>query len=111
MAGETGGHQTVFGKKSILEKQTKQREEYEQKIQEMRKAFEEVASTPSGMKMFQYVFLLSGGDMGSVRRDKEGEISMDDTLLTLGAKSVWENIRFNLSSDVVKKVERHNWEQ
>jgi len=45
-----------------------------------------------------------------LRRDRTGEVSVNDTILTLGAKSVYEDLRFNLSSDTLKKVERHNWE-
>ncbi len=101
----------VFSKKSILDKQNIAKEEYEKKIVEMRKAFEQVAETPSGEKVFRYLFLLSGGDLGSVRRDKEGNVSVNETLVTLGAKNVWETIRFNLTSDTLKRIERHNWEE
>jgi len=101
----------VFSRQGILAKQEKAREEHDKQLDELRQAFEQVASTPSGEKVFKYLFLLCGGDSGSVLRDKEGDISMDDTLLTLGAKSVYETVRFNLSSDTIKKIERHNWEQ
>ena len=101
----------VFSRGSILAKQEEQREEYERKIDEMRKVFEDVAITPSGEKVLRYIFLLTGGDSGSVRRNKEGEIDMDETLLTLGAKNVYENIRFNLSSETIKRIEKHTWEK
>ena len=101
----------VFSRESILAKQEAQKEEYERKIDEMRKVFEDVASTPSGEKLFRYIFLLTGGDSGSVRRNKEGGIDMDETLLTLGAKNVYENLRFHISSETIKRVELHNWEQ
>jgi len=101
----------VFSKENILEKQKIAKEDYEKRVVEMRKAFEDVASSPSGEKMFRYLFLLCGGDLGSVRRDKDQRIDRDETLTTLGAKSVWETIRYNLASETLKRVERHNWEE
>jgi len=100
----------VFSKQNILEKQQLAKEEYDKKVQELRQTFESVAATPSGEKVFQYLFLLCGGDLGSLRRDKEGDVNIEDTLVTLGAKSVWETIRYNISSEMLKKIERHNWE-
>ena len=100
----------VFSKQSILEKQREAKESYDEKVQEMRKAFEDVASTASGLKVFKYLFLISGGDLGSVRRDKDKQIDMDETLLSLGTKLVWDTIRFNLTSETIKRIERHNWE-
>ena len=100
----------VFSKAAILEKQKKTQEDFNTKQDEMRKSFERVASTPDGEKLFQYLFLLCGGDKGMLRRDRTGEVSVNDTILTLVAKSVYEDLRFNLSSDTLKKVERHNWE-
>ena len=102
--------QTVFSRQAIQAKQQLAKEEYEKKVTDMRKAFEDVASTPSGERVFRYLFLLCGGDLGSIRRDKEGQIDMDETLSTLGTKAVWETIRFNLTSDTLKLIERHNWE-
>ncbi len=101
----------VFSRQGILEKQKIAKEDYEKKILEMRKAFEDVASTLTGEKVLRYIFLISGGDLGSVRRNKEGVISVNETLVTLGTKSVWEAIRFNLASETIKKIERHNWEE
>jgi len=100
----------VFSKQGILDKQTAALEDYDLKVREMRKAFEEVASTPAGERVFTYLFLICGGDLGSIRRDKDKKIDVNETLSTLGTKAVWETIRFNLSSDTIKKVERHNWE-
>lgn len=101
---------SVFSKEAILAKQKVSLEEYQKTVLEMRQAFEQVLSTPSGMKVFRYFFLICGGDLGSVRRDKENKIDRDETLVTLGARSVWDGIRFNLSSDMLKEIERHNWE-
>ena len=101
----------VFSKQSILDKQKEAKDSYDAKVQEMRKAFEDVASTASGLKVFKYLFLISGGDLGSVRRDKDKQIDMDETLLSLGTKAVWETIRFNLNSETLKRIERHNWEE
>ena len=100
----------VFSRENILEKQKAQQEEHAQKVDELRKAFDRIANTPDGLKLFQYLFLLCNGDKPSIRRDGKGKIDMEDTLATLGAKSVYENLRFNLSSDTLKKIERHNWE-
>lgn len=101
----------VFSKQGILEKQKIAQEDYEKRILEMRKAFEDVASTPTGEKVLRYIFLISGGDLGSIRRNKEGVISVNETLVTLGTKGVWESIRFNLASETIKRIERHNWEE
>ena len=100
----------VFSKQGILDKQKAAIEDYDLKVREMRKAFEEVASTPAGEKVFKYLFLICGGDLGSIRRTKEGMIDINETLSTLGTKAVWETIRFNLASDTIKRIERHNWE-
>lgn len=105
-----GQDRPVFSKQGIEEKNRIARENYEQKIEEMRKAFEDVVGTPSGQKVFQYLFLLCGGDLGSIRRTKEGVIDLNETLSTLGTKAVWETIRFNLTSETLKRIERHNWE-
>ena len=101
----------AFSKENILAKQQEQRAEYDKKIAEMRKALEDVASTASGERVLKYLYLLSGGDMGQVRRDKEGAIDMDDTLLTLGAKGVYESLRYAMTSETIMKIERHQWEQ
>ena len=101
----------VFSRKQIEEKQKKQRDEYQQKIEEMRKAFEDVAATPSGKKLLRYLFLICGGDASSIRRNKEGEIALNETLALLGARSVYENIRFSLTSATIQEIERHDWEE
>ena len=106
-----GEQKKTFSKQNILDKQQEAMKDYELKVQEMRKAFEEIASTASGEKVLRYLFLLCGGDLGSIRRDKEGRIDLNETLSTLGAKAVWETIRFNLKSNTLEKLERHNWEQ
>ena len=101
----------VFSRKSIAEKQQISKEDYDKKVAELRKAFEQVAETVAGEKVLRYLFILSGGDGSGIRRDKEGSVSVNETLVTLGAKSVWEPIRYNLSSETLKKIERHNWEE
>ena len=100
----------TFNRQSILEKQKQVKEDYEGKLNELRRAFEQVAATPSGEKVLRYLFLLCGGDSSMVRREKDGTVSMDETLLVLGAKSVYDTIRHNLSSNTLKQIERHNWE-
>lgn len=100
----------VFSKENILLKQKQAREEYEKKVTEMRHVFENVAATPDGEKLFRYLFLICGGDIESLRRNKEGVICVNETMVALGTKVVWETLRFNLKSETLKKVERHNWE-
>ncbi len=100
-----------FNRKSIFEKRKEQQEEQEKKLADMRLAFETVASTPNGEKILRYLFILCGGDSTSVRRDKNGKICEKETLLMLGAKSVYETIRCNLSSESIQKIERHAWEK
>jgi len=103
--------QSVFSKQSILKKQQESREAYEKQVTEMRQTMERLAATEDGETFLKYLFLLCGGDKGSIRRDRQTKIDIEDTLVTLGAKSVYETIRFNLSSDVIKKIERHDWEK
>ncbi len=110
MAEPVQNKKKLFSRENILEKQKLQQEEHVKNVTALRKAFDRVANTPDGLKLFQYLFLLCNGDHPSIRRDGKGKIDMDDTLATLGAKSVYENLRFNLSSDTLKKIERHNWE-
>ena len=105
------GDKAVFSRESIQKKQDQAKEAYVQKTQELRKAFEMVAETPSGEKMLRYLFLICGGDLSSVRRNKDKQIDMDETLLALGNKVVWDTVRFNLTSETLKKIERHNWEE
>lgn len=101
----------VFSKENILAKQDAAKEEYKKKILEMRQVFEAVASTDNGEKFLRYLFLICGGDIESLRRTKEGAICTNETLVALGTKVVWETLRFNLKSETLKKIERHQWEQ
>ncbi len=101
----------VFSRETILKKQGEAQEAYDKQIKELRQTFELVAATPSGAKLLQYLFILCGGDAGSIRRDKSMVIDVNETLVTLGSKGIWENIRFNLSSKTLEKIERHTWEQ
>ena len=110
MIGQTDEH-PVFSRANILKKQTEQQAAFEAKQDEARKLFEQVASTPSGEQVLRYLFVLCGGNSHSIRRDKDGEISTEETLTYLGAKGVWENIRGYFSSDTLKSIERKNWEK
>ena len=102
--------ETVFSRQSIKAKQELAREDYEKKVTEMRQTFESVGKTPEGEKLFRFLFILCGGDSSSIRRDKDGDINMDDTLLTLGVREVYQNLRFHMTSDMIKKIERRDWE-
>ena len=99
-----------FSKEGILKKQALAKEDYEKKLLELRQMFESVAATPNGEKVLRYLFLMTGGDSSSVRRNKEGVVSINDTMLTLGAKSVWETLRYSLTSETLTKIEQHTWE-
>ena len=101
---------TVFSKQSIHDKQQLAKEAYEKKTQELRQVFEAVAATPNGQDLFRYLFLICGGDISNLRRNKEGEICTDETLVALGTKVVWDALRYNLKSETLMKIERHNWE-
>lgn len=111
--GPTGPNEVkkVFSKKGILEKQEVAREAYEKNLKELRQAIELIAVTPSGEKFLKYLFILCGGDAAPLRRDKEGKINVNETLSVLGAHSVWQAIRFNMTSDIIKNIERHFWEE
>jgi len=100
----------IFSRQSILEKQRIAKEEYDKTIAELRKAFEQVASTPNGKKIFRYLFLLCGGDQMGICRDKKGDLSVNETLVLLGLRSAWEQLRYNFTSETLKELERHNWE-
>lgn len=100
----------VFSRKTIQDKQEAAKLQYEQQTKELRAAFEEVASSAKGEQVLRYLFLICGGDLGTIRRDKEGNVDDYDTFISLGTKAVWETLRFNLKSETLKKIERHNWE-
>ena len=100
----------IFSKRNILEKQKQATEAYETQLDEVRKTFEEVAKTPSGEKLFKYLFLLGGGDAPSARRNKEGVIDVNETLFTLGVKTVYETIKCNLTTETRIKIEK-TWDQ
>lgn len=100
----------TFSKGMILEKQRKQQEEYEKKVDELRKSLKRIVDTEDGEHFLRYLFLLCGGNSTSARRDKDGKLDTMETWLVLGAKTIWENIRFNMDSDTIKKVERQIWE-
>jgi hypothetical protein len=100
----------VFSKKSIQDKQELAKLEYEQKTKELRAAFEAVVSTVDGAKVFRYLFLICGGDLGTIRRGKDQDVDINDTLISLGTKAVWDTLRFNFKSETLTKIERHNWE-
>ena len=100
-----------FSRESIAEKQREAKEAFETKADEARKIFEQVVGTPSGEKMLRYIFLLCGGNTKSIRRDSDSRVSTDETLIFLGAKGVWEEMRTYFSSDLLKKLERQEWEK
>ena len=99
-----------FSRQSVIEKQEKALEESNEKIAKKRQMLDRVGKTPDGEQFLRYLFLLSGGDRKTILRDKEQKIDIKDTLLTIGAKSVWEDLRWDLTSDMIKKIERHLWE-
>jgi len=110
--GPTGpdGQKKVFSRQGILEKQTAAKEMYDKNVKELQQAIELVAGTPSGEKFLKYLFVLCGGDSAPLRRDKDQKINVNETLSVLGAHSVWQAIRFNMTSDIIKNIERHFWE-
>ena len=107
---ETEPQKPVFSRQSVQAKQAAAKDAYEKKVQEMRQNFEAVAAIPEGEKFCRYLFLICGGDIEDLRRNKDGQISKDETLVALGTKAVWATLRFNFKSETLKKIERHNWE-
>jgi len=71
----------VFSRESLKKRQGEANEAYEKRVVELRQSLEAVASTPSGEKFLQYLYLLCGGDSSSIRRDKAGDISPEEILL------------------------------
>jgi len=107
----TSDNKKTFSRQGILDKQALAKEEYEKKVQELRIAFKAVASTTEGAKVLRYLFILCGGDATPVRRTKEGVVNVEDTLISVGTKAVWETVRYNLPQEIIGIVERHNWEE
>lgn len=99
-----------FSRKQIQEDQQQTLEDMEKQRKELRLCIEEVSKTTSGNKFLKYLFLLCGGDTDSLRRNSEGRIDIEDTINVLGARGVWEKVRFNMSSERIRDIERHNWE-
>jgi len=100
-----------FTRKSIRQKQEEARKKYDEQLHELRQMLDQMASTPSGEKFLKYLFLLCGGDQLPLVSTKELGVSIEETFMRFGMKFIWEQIRINLSSAVVTKIERHNWEQ
>lgn len=100
----------VFSRENIKKQQDESQEAYNKRVAEARKVFGLVAKTPSGKKLLRYIFVLCGGEVKSIRRDKDGRVDVNETLVTQGARGVWEEIRLNLTSDTIENIERHNWE-
>ena len=100
-----------FGRNKIKERQMERMDEVEQKRDLLRKTIESISRMDNGELFFRYLYILCGGEGGSVRREKEGMVDVEDTLIALGARSVWENIRANMTTETVVKVERHYWEK
>ena len=108
---EEGLKKPPFSRQSVLDKQEQAKEDYKKKVKELQVAFKAVASIPEGETVLRYIFVLSGGDLGSVRRTKEGSVDVEGTLIALGTKALWETVRFSLSSEDLKRIERHGWEE
>lgn len=106
----------TFSRESILAKQKAQKEAYEKKQTELRQMLRSVAQTDNGKEFLRYLFLLCGGDSSVLKRKRgnpqQGQMSVDtdETLLTIGTRLVWDSIRFNLDSDILKTIEKHTWE-
>lgn len=100
----------TFSRESIKEKQKKQKEQYEQQIDEFRKTIRLVADTEAGEKLLQFIFRITGGNNSTLRRNKDGTLNKDETIITATTKGVWDAIRQNMDSDTIKKIERHDWE-
>jgi len=99
-----------FSKELIRQRQKQAQEQMEKNRDRLRKVIQEVASTDSGEELLRYLFFLCGGDSATLRRQKEGQIDLHETLATVAVKAIWENLRFNMDSDTIKKLERHQWE-
>jgi hypothetical protein len=100
-----------FSRESIKEKQRIAQEEYEKNLDELRKTIKLVAETESGLKFLEYLFLLTGGQSFSLRRDKEGTINPNETLVVAAVKGIWETISLNMEIETLVKIERRQWEK
>ncbi len=106
-----GPQRPVFSREAIEAKQKEQLRQFQEQMVEMRKALEEVVSTIGGEKVLKFLFLVSGGDKITARRDQEGKIDMSDTLMAIGAKGVYEALRMNMTTETIAKIETHSWEK
>jgi hypothetical protein len=100
-----------FSRESIKEKQARAQEEYEKNLAELRKTIKMVADTESGLKFLEYLFLLTGGLSYGLRRDKEGTINPNETLVVAAVKGIWETISLNMEVETLVKIERRQWEK
>lgn len=100
-----------FSRDSIKEKQRVAQEEYEKNLDELRKTIKLVAETESGLKFLEYLFLLTGGQSFNLRRDKDGKINPEETLVVAAIKGVWETISLNMEVETLIKIERRQWEK
>lgn len=101
----------VFSKERILAQQKEALRVHEEQIAELRSCLRQVISTESGTKLFQYLFLVAGGDAFPIGRNSQKEIDLNETMLALGRRSLYEHIRFHMSTEDILKVERHEWEK
>ena len=106
------GVKKVFSKEGIKNKQKEAMEAYEKKVLDLRQIYARVVATEDGIKIFTHIFHLCGGGTDLVSRDKtSNKFLTEDTILRIGANAVYQVLRYNLSSDVLAKVERAEWER
>lgn len=108
---DQGTQKPIFSREAIEAKQKEALDQFQRQMHEMRKALEETASTNGGMRILKFLFLASGGGSTTVRRGKDEKVDMQDTLMAIGAKGVYEALRINMSTETLMKIERQPWEK
>ena len=97
-------------RKTLKEKQEEQLKKIEGQSSQLRDTIEILAKTKEGELFLRFLFLSSGGDDPLTAFDSKNRLDVEQTLMIVGRRGLYSDIRKNMSSDVIKLVERHNWE-
>jgi hypothetical protein len=101
---------SVLDRKSLHERQQLALEQLEANRSKLRDVLRIVAKTNEGQMLLRYIYLLSGGDRSPMCMDPDGRVSTEKTFLLVGRAEVYKDLRLQLESDVVKLIERPEWE-
>jgi hypothetical protein len=98
-------------RKTLLEKQQLALQQLEKNRAQMRDILRIIGSTNEGQQLFRYLYLLSGGDRSPLCMDAAGTVSMEKTVLLIGRKEMYQDLRMQMDSETIKITERPEWEK